>query len=104
MFHVANHDRRPSERRLAVNVIAISDAYFCFEINIISLVRGEHNSADGISKLEHNSAVECVLTNRIDKTPTVEGPVRKLKDEDTKKDAKQGMSNDEKSEECDMQG
>lgn len=58
VFDVVAHDKLPSERRLAIGILVLRDAYRRFEIYCIVLVKGEHNPAYGMTKQKHNRTLE----------------------------------------------
>lgn len=69
VFDVITRGKRPTEKRLAIDVIAAREAYHNFEIDRVGLIRGENNPADALSKLAHNGKLHELLDRQVDETP-----------------------------------
>lgn len=86
VLDIITSGKKTSKRRLAIDFKVIRDAFYRFEIDLIGLVRGEHNPVDGLSNTKHNDMLKCILSDMIDETPTVEWTVRKTRSWETKID------------------
>lgn len=69
VFDVVTRGKRPTERRLAIYVSAVREAYTKREIGRVGLVRGKDNPADSLSKTVSNNGLAKLLEKSIDKTP-----------------------------------
>lgn len=101
-FDVITHGKRPSKRRLAIDITVLREAYYRYEIDRIGLVRGENNPADGMTKQKLNRMLEKIIGDCKDHKVKVEWithkPIHLPNDMDTKP---RDTSNDIQSEECD---
>lgn len=77
VFDVITHGKRLSERRLAIDVTVARDAYDCFQIDRIELVRGNQNQSSYRTKRKHNGVINKNLFRGMDNTPNVERITRK---------------------------
>lgn len=50
------------EKLLAIDAVAIREAYIKFEINRVGLVWGEYNPAEGLTNLKHNGTLDRIVT------------------------------------------
>lgn len=103
VFDVITRGKRPTEKRLAIDVVAAREAYRRFEIDRVGLVRGENNPADALSKLSNNGKLREVLDAGVDSTP-VESWIMRTEDNSEAQDRTENRnSDDEKSGECEIQ-
>lgn len=76
VFDVITRGKRPTERRLAIDVCAAREAYGNREIDRVGLVRGEDNPADALSKIGSRNGLLDIIEKGVDKTPVQEWIVR----------------------------
>lgn len=68
-FDIITRGKRPTEKRLAIDITAACEAYQRFDIDRVGLVRGNENPADALRKLKNNGAISKILRNVIYTTP-----------------------------------
>lgn len=98
------HDKRPTEKRLAMNFTSFREAYHRFEIDRVGLVHGEHNPADVLSKLKHDCVFEILFITEVDDTPIEEWIVCTKHNTSSVQTSSGSMLNDGKSGNCDNFG
>lgn len=69
VFDVITRGKRPTEKRLAIDVVAAREAYLRFDVDRVGLVKGENNPADALSKLANNGKLSELLDRGVDETP-----------------------------------
>lgn len=68
-FDVTTREKRPAEKRLAINVMAAHYAYRRVDIDRAGLIRDEHNQSDALSKIKHKNTLCSIFANHKDQTP-----------------------------------
>lgn len=94
VFDIITSRKRPSERRLAIDITVARDSYHRFEIKRIGQICCEHNLSDGLRKLKHNGTTRTLLSTGLDSSPAVEWIADQVQGE-VPKNGSQMISNDE---------
>lgn len=55
-FNMTMRGKRPTEKRLAIDVMSAREEYCNFEIDCVGFIRGEHCRSDALSRTKHNNA------------------------------------------------
>lgn len=72
VFDVETRGKRPTEKRMAIDITAACGAYRQFDIDRVGLVLGEHNPAGALSKAKNSIELQHILVNNKDSTPAPE--------------------------------
>jgi len=71
LFSIIVRNRQTSEKRLMIDIRAIREAYAERVISNIALIASEHNIADAMTKIGHNTSLDKLL-----QTSIIEHPIR----------------------------
>lgn len=69
MLNVLTREKRPTDRRLVIDVTVARKANEKFEIDLVELVRGEFNSADEQRNVKSNDVLSHLLYVCLDEIP-----------------------------------
>lgn len=72
VFDVITRGKRPTKRRLAIDICAAREAYSNREIERVGLVRGNDNPADALSKIGSRYGWSDIIEKGVDHTPVQE--------------------------------